>query len=370
MIPRPRLHTFAAAMLAVAAAAGCRSSPTDPSRPGTYVVTFLGAPADAESFMPRAVSAGRVVGVAATADRTWSVQWVGGAFSRIGPELPAGCHSEPLAARGAFTVGQVTCTAGGSPAGQPVDVYGWISGEPVPARIFAEPFTYVGVTSAGTMVGTVNPRAQFPTARSRAFLRSGGSATVLVPPGAVASEAVGITEAGEVVVTAYFDCPAIVDDDDPCRPSQAFVWTGGVWTAIPVPSRTERTVAAAVGSRGHVGGYAFGEADGVFLYRIPRRDLDGLPVIPGTRVVLTGANALGQVVGTGVRDETAGRAVSYGIVWGDERQYDITERLGGSERWQVTSALAADDNGRIAGTGIRVETGVEGAILLVPTTLR
>lgn len=357
-------------MLAVAAAAGCRSSPTDPSRPGTYVVTFIGVPADAQSFVPRAVAGGRVAGVAATADRAWAVHWLDGTFARIGPEVPAGCFSEPLAARGPYTVGQVTCTASGTPAGQPVDVYGWALGEGAPPRLFAEPFTYVAVSSGSVVVGTINPRAQFPTAQSRAFVRAGGGVTVLLPPGAVASEGVGISDEGDVVVTAYYDCPEDPDNEDDCHPSRGMVWTAGVWTEIPLPRRTERAVAAAVGSRGHVAGYAFGEADGVFLYRIPRHRLRGLPVIPGTRVVLTGANALGQVVGTGVRDEVAGRVASYGIVWGDERQYDISERIAGGERWLVTSALATDDDGRIAGTGVRVETGEEGAILLSPTTPR
>ena len=352
-------------MLAVAAA-GCRNSPTDPSRPGTYLVTFIGVPAGAASFVPRTVAEGRVAGVAATADRAWAVQWLGGAFSLVGPDVPAGCHSEPLAARGAHTVGQVTCTAGGAPAGQPVDVYGWVSGEPVPPRLFAEPFNYVGITTSGAMVGTINPRAQFPQAQSRAFIRTGAGVTVLLPPGAVASEAVGISEEGDVVVTAYFDCPE-EPEDTPCYPSRGMVWNAGAWTEIPAPRRAERTVAAAVGSRGHVAGYAFGEADGVFLYRIPRRRLDGLPVIPGTRVLLTGANARGQVVGTGIREEAGGRAASYGIIWGDERQYDLSERIAGADEWQITAALATDDEGRIAGTGIRTETGEEGAILLAPS---
>ena len=366
MIHRPLLRACAA-VLALAAAGACKKSPTDPSRPGTFVVTYIGAPAGAVSFTPRAVADGRVVGVAVFANGARAVQWAGGGFSPVGPAVPAGCHSEPLAARGGFTVGQVTCTASGAPAGQPVDAYGWYSGDPAPPRLFAEPFTYVGVTSSGsTVVGTVNPRAQFPQAQSRAFVRTAGTASVLLPPGAVASEAVGVTEAGDVVVNAYYVCE--LDADEDCFPSRAMAWNAGVWTEIPVPRTAGRAVAAAVSREGHVAGYAFGEADGVFLYRLPRRRLRALPVIPGTRVVLSGANARGQVVGTGIRTET-GRAASYGIVWGDERQYDLSERIAGTVRWQITSALATDDEGRIAGTGVRRDTGQEGAILLTPSSL-
>lgn len=367
MIHRSLVPACAAA-LAISAAA-CDGSPTDPSRPGTFFVTFIGVPADAESFTPRAVDGGRVVGVAADEDRAWAVQWIGGAFTRIGPAVPAGCHSEPLAARGGRTVGQVVCTASGDPAGQPVDVYGWEAGE-VPTRLFPEPYTFVGVNANGFVAGTVNPSAQFPMRESRAFIADGASVAVLLPPGATASEAVGITDAGEVVVNASYVC--LAESPQPCYLTRALVYSGGAWTEIPVPRTAGRAEAAAVSGEGDVAGYAFGESDGVFLYEIRRRDLDGLPVIPGTRVLLAGANGRGQVVGTGVRTEAAGRAASYGIVWGDERQYDLSERMAGPENdpWLITSALATDDEGRIAGTGVNRETGQEGAILLTPSVLR
>jgi hypothetical protein len=369
MTHRPLLRACAA-VLAAAAVAGCGGTPTDPARPGTYQVAFIGVPAGAQSFAPRAVAGERVVGVAADANRAWAVQWTAGGFSLIGPAVPTGCHSEPTAARGAATVGQVTCTATGAPAGQPVDVYGWVAGGAVP-RLFAEPYTFTGVTSDGAgVVGTVNPSSQFPQAQSRAFLRTAGGVTELLPPDAIASEAAGIGDAGDVVVTAYYDCPDEDGEaDDDCYPTRAMVWNAGAWTEIPLPGDAERAVAVAVSSEGHVAGYAFGEADGVFLYRISRRDLDGLPVIPGTRVVLTGVNSLPQVVGTGIREQTTGQATSYGIVWGDERTYDLTERIGGTIPWQITSALATDDEGRIAATGVDRQTGQEGAILLTPSNL-
>jgi hypothetical protein len=367
MIHRPLIRACAA-VLAAAAVAGCRGTPTDPARPGTYQVTFIGVPAGAQSFAPRAVAGERVVGVAADANRAWAVQWTAGGFSLIGPAVPAGCHSEPTAARGGATVGQVTCTATGAPAGQPVDVYGWVAGQAVP-RLFAQPYTFTGVTSDGAaVVGTINPSSQFPQAQSRAFLRTGGGVTELLPPNAIASEAAGISDAGDVVVTAYYDCPEGEADDD-CHPSRVMAWNADAWTEIPLPRDAERAVAVAVSSAGDVAGYAFGEADGVFLYRLSRRDLDALPVIPGTRVVLAGVNSLPQVVGTGIREETTGRATSYGIVWGDERTYDLSERIAGTVPWQITSALATDDEGRIAGTGVNRGTGQEGAVLLTPSDL-
>ncbi|HEU0298635.1 MAG TPA: hypothetical protein VFR37_04255 [Longimicrobium sp.] len=365
MIHRSLVHLCAAALLLSAGVSACRSSPTDPSRPRRFTVTFLGVPQDATGFSPRAVDAGRVVGVALGSTTVWAAQWLNGSFTRIGPAAPAGCHTEPLAARGVFTVGQVVCTTMGVPAGQPVDVYGWAAGIAVPARLFPEPYTFVGVNGSGGIAGTINPAAQFPQAQRRAFVLVGGAATVLLPPDAVASEAVGITSAGQVVVTAYRVC---AQDAPRCHESSVMVWEAGAWSEVPVPRNADRAVGAAVSAEGHVAGYGFGESDQAFLYFIRRRDVDGLPIIPGTQVVLAGANSLGQVVGTGIRVEPAGRLPSYGIVWGDERQYSLTERLvSADEDWQITSALATDDEGRIVGTAIDSGTGQEGAVLLTST---
>ena len=361
MTHRSLLRVCALALLA----AGCDRSPTDASKPDTFIVQFIGIPIGAESFTPRAVTGGRVVGTASDGESTWAVEWQGGAFRRLLPAPPAGCHSEPLAARGAFTVGQVTCTASGDPAGRPVDAYGWVAGENGP-RLFAEPYTFVAVNADGAIAGTVNPSAQFPQAQQRAFVRTAAGVTVLMPAGAVASEAAGITDAGEVVVTAEYDCA--VDAED-CVPSKVHVWSGGAWTEIDVGSGAGRVVAGAVSPRGHVAMYGFGETDQVFLYDLDDRDLDHLPVIPGTRVVLMSANARGQVIGTGIRPQTTGRATSYGIIWGAERQYDLSERIGGVDRWHISSAVAADDEGRIVGTGTSLKDGIQGPILLVPTSL-
>jgi uncharacterized membrane protein len=262
-------------------------------------------------------------------------------------------------------VGQVTCTASGDPAGRPVDAYGWVAGVNVP-RLFAEPYTFVAVNADGAIAGTVNPSAQFPQAQHRAFLRTAAGVTVLVPDGAAASEAAGITDAGEVVVTAWYDCPADAED---CVSSRVHVWSNGAWTELRVPRGSTRVVAGAVSPRGHVAMYASGETDQVYLYELDDRDLDPLPVIPGTRVVLMSANARGQVIGTGIRPETTGRATSYGIVWGAERQYDLSERIGGLDLWHISSALASDDEGRIVGTGTNLDERFEGPILLVPSNL-
>ncbi|MBW3569465.1 MAG: hypothetical protein KY467_00025 [Gemmatimonadetes bacterium] len=358
------IHRSLLPVCALALLAAC-DSPVDPSKPGTFTVQFIGVPADAESFTPRAVTGGRVVGAATDGTSTWAVEWQDGVFRRLLPAAPAGCHTDPLAARGRFTVGQVLCTASGEAAGQPVDAYGWVAGESG-ARLFAEPYAFVAVNADGAVAGTINPPAHFPGAQPRAFVRTAAGVQVLLPDGAAGSEAVGITDAGQVVVTASYACLA---DDEDCVHSRVMVWTNGAWTELRIPRSPVRVVAGAVSPGGHVAVYAFGEADQVFVYDLRRRDLDPLPVIPGTRVVLVSANARGQVIGTGVRTETSRRPTSYGIVWGAERQYDLTERLTGSSRWHVSSALATDDEGRIAGTGTNLETGEEGAILLVPSNL-
>jgi hypothetical protein len=358
MTHRPALLACALAL----AASACDKSPTDPSRPDRYDVTFLGAPAGAESFTPRAISAGRVVGTARAGTDVWAVQWSGGAFSPVGPDAPAGCESEARGARLAFTVGQITCRAGGTAT----DAYGWAAGVGALPRLFAEPYAFVDVNRSATIVGTLYPPAQFPQGAQRAFQVQGTTVTFLLPEGAVSSVATGISDEGLVAVTAYYDCTGQRD----CEPSRAMVLDAGEWREVPLLSRTDRSVTAAVSSAGHVTGYALGDADGIFLYDAPGDDdFSALPVVPGTSVEITGANALGQVVGTGFRQFAApGQQASYGIVWGDDQQFSISERIENDVPWVVTAALATDDEGRIAGAGFNLETGQDGALLLVPSS--
>jgi hypothetical protein len=358
------LHRFALLACACAGAllaAACDGSPTDPSRPGEYDVQFLGVPAGAESFTPRALSAGRVVGTARAGNVAWAVQWANGAFTRMGPDVPAECESEALGARVAFTVGQVTCYGVGD---TPTDAYGWAAGVGALPRLFAQPYGFVDVNRSAVIVGTLYPPAQFPQGTQRAFQVQGTATALLLPDGAVSSEAAGISDDGAIAVTAYYDCAGLRG----CAASRALVWSGGAWLEVPLPANADRSVAAAASSDGHVAGYTLGDVDGVFLYDAPDDDFDVLPVVPGTRVQITGVNALEQIVGTGIRQSAApGQQASYGIVWGDGHQYSISERINGDAPWQVTAALATDDEGRIAGTGFNPETGEEGAILLVPS---
>jgi len=362
MIPMPHRSALLACTCVLALfASACERPPTDPSKPDDYDVSFLGMPADAESFTPQAVAAGRVVGTARVGGVARAVQWSSGAFSPVGPDAPAGCESEALGARVSFTVGQITCLGAG---GVPVDAYGWTVGIAPHGRLFTEPYGFVDVNRSTVVVGTVNPRTQFPQASSRAFQVQGTTVTVLLPEGAVASEAAGISDDGRVAVTAYYDCAGLRG----CSETRAMVWSAGEWTEVPLVPNTDRSVAAAVSSEGHVAGYSLGGADGIFLYDAADDDFDVLPVVPGTDVEITGTNALGQVVGTGFRQFAApGQQASYGIVWGNDQQYSLSERIDDDVPWVVTSALATDEEGRIAGTGFNTELGLEGAILLVPS---
>lgn len=361
MIHRSARSALAAAALVLAA--GCGDPPTDPSRPPSeYLVTYLGAPAGAESFTPRDISGGRIVGTARGAEGTRAVQWAGGAFSPIGPAVPANCASEALGASLGVSVGQVTCAGA---AGAPEDAYGWVSGAGAPPRLFTEPYGFVDVNRTGAIVGTLYPPAAFPQATPRAFVVQGGAATLLLPEGATASEAVGISDSGRVAVTAYYVCTT---PDSDCALSRAMVWRAGTWTDVPLTRNATRSVASAVSSEGHVAGLMLGEADGAFLYNAETDDLDALPVVPGTDVQITGANGAGsgQVVGTGFRRAAAvGQEPSYGIAWGDGRQYALTDRMDG-EPWVITAALATDDEERVAGIGFNRETGQQGAVLLSP----
>lgn len=358
MLPRSTLLACTAACAVLASA--CDRTPTDPSRPERYDVVFLGIPADAESFTPRAMAAGRVVGTARAGTDVWTVQWSNGTFSRIGPDVPAGCESEPAAAHVGFTVGQVTCFG---PGEVPNDVYGWVTGVGALPRLFAEPYSFTDINRSATIVGTVNPPAEFPQASPRAFVVQGVSVTMLLPEGATGSEAVGISDEGAVAVTAYYDCTG----QDDCAETRALVWSAGTWTEVDLPADADRSVAAGISPAGHLAGYTLGGLDGLFLYDVPDNDYDALPVVPGTTVQVTGVNAEGQVVGTGFRQSAApGQQPSYGIIWGVERQFELTERIRGDDPWVITAALATDDEERIAALGFNSETGQEGPLLLVP----
>ena len=361
-MPHRSLIRACATVCAALAVCACRDTPTDPSRPDEYTVTFLGVPEGAESFIPRAVSAGRVVGVARAGSVSWAVQWANGVFTRIGPEVSPGCESEPLAARGPLTVGQVVCIEAGD---TPTDAYGWAAGVGGIPRLFLQPYTFVDVSGTGTIAATQYPPALFPDASSRAVRVDGIATTVLLPPDAAMSEAAGVSNAGDIAVTGYDICPPA---SSRCFESRVYVWSGSAWTEVPLPGDAQSAIAAAVSSAGHVAGYTFGGGDGVFLWDHEDEDMDVLPVVPGTRVEITGANALGQVVGTGFRmDPAPGQRPSYGIVWGDERLYTLSERIDGEIDWQITAALGTDDEGRIVGTAVNPENGQEGAVLLTPT---
>lgn len=348
----------AAALAAALLAAGC-GSPTDPGRPGFYTVVFLGTPPGAEAFTPVAVEGRRVYGVASAGGERWPVVWHDGTFARL-LDPPPGCAAVPWAARGGAVVGQVTCGAGGDPAGAPADAFGWGAGPGVPSgRVVAAPHGYRGVSSAG-VVGTIRPRGDFPGSTPLAFFVSpSGGVQTLLPPGAEASAAAGIADDGTVAVTAFDDC-----SPEECVRSRVAVRVEGEWRDVPLPSRTERAVAIAVSSRGDVLGYASGAAQQPFVRRGGRTRL--LPVVPGTQVVVEGVNALGQVVGTGTRAVAVpGRPSSEGLLWGAGRQYFLRERIR-TDDWEIPSAHAIDDQGFVAATGVHAASGRSGAVLLVP----
>lgn len=353
-----RPFRLAAAAAAVVLAAAC-GSPTEPGRPGFYTVTFVGTPPGAETFTPRAVAGRRVYGIAAAGSERWPVVWSDGTFRRL-LDPPAGCAALPWAARGGAVVGQVNCGAAGDPGSVPVDAYGWGQGTGLPpGRVVAAPHGYRGVSAAG-VVGTVYPRSEFPGRPHRAFLAStSGGVEVLLPPEAGASAAAGIADDGTLAVTALYDCTAAG-----CGGSRVAVRSGGAWSVLPLPPGAERAVAVAVSSQGHVLGLAGGSAGQLFVHHQGRTRV--LPVVPGTRVVVEGVNARGQVVGTGTRTTAVpGRALAEGILWGGGRQYFLRERIR-TEDWEVTSAHAIDDDGFVAATGVHAETGRSGPILLVP----
>lgn len=334
-------------LLALALAAGCRKSPSGPVRPESpYGVVYLGAPAGASFFTPAGVDRLVVVGRAEFGGQSRAVLWQGGAFDEIGPPPPAGCSSEALAISGAYTVGTVRCAD---------DVYGWSYPDDL-GRAYPLPHELRDVNATGVAVGTVYP-APFPEVRRRAFVRERGSVRELLPPGATASEAVGIADDGSVAVNAFSAC-----DEQTCAERRVFLLREGEWIEVPRPGSSPRRGATAVSSDGRVVGRV--EAGEPFIWR-PRRRVRAMSVIPGTQVDVRGVNARGLVVGTASTDAALGRA-DRAVAWGAGRQYLLTERLADGSPWQVEAAMAIADDGEIAGVGFDASTGRRGAILLTP----
>jgi hypothetical protein len=349
----PARFARAATALAVLAAAGC-GSPTAPGRPPLYTAVFVGIPPGADAFLPTVVAAGRVYGVASRGAESWVAVWTEqGGFATV-LDAGSGCRAAPRAARAGLVVGEVSCGAP-DPGGGP-DVRGWIVGAPPPAAP-ADPHDFSAVSPAGVM-GTLFPRAHFPGGVPRAFLLAGSGAEPLVPPGAEASVAGGVADDGTLAVTALSACAAAG-----CATARVAVRRDGRWTVLPLPNGADRATAVAVSSRGHVLGHAGGPVEHVFV-RLGNRTRS-LPLIPGTRVVVHGVNALGQVVGTATHPPAPGRLPGAGVLWGRERLYFLSERVAARD-WEITSATAIDDEQYVAGTGVHTASGLQGPILLVP----
>ncbi|HEX8394951.1 MAG TPA: hypothetical protein VF665_21575 [Longimicrobium sp.] len=334
-------------LVAVVLAAGCNRSPSGPVRPETYGVEFLGTPAGATAFIPADVDTGVVVGRADFPARSRAVQWRDGSFTAIGPEPGAGCLSEALATSNFYVVGIVRCAQ---------DVYGWSYPDDL-GRADARPYEFRDVNASGVVVGTVNP-APFLEPRRRAFVRERGGLRELLPPGATASEAVGVANDGSVAVNAFSACTELV-----CAERRVFLLREGEWLEVPRPGVSPRRRGHAVSSDARVAGKV--DEGEPFLWR-PRTRVRALSVIPGTRVEVRGVNRQGLVVGTARTDLSLGRpdrAVAWG---GGGRQYLLTERLQPGSPWQVEEAVGIDDQGEIAAIGTDPGTGRRGAILLTP----
>ncbi|MBB4636850.1 hypothetical protein [Longimicrobium terrae] len=336
-----------APLLALVLAAACNRSPSGPVRPEpAYNILFLGAPSGALSFTPTGVDLRRVVGYAEFGGQTRAVLWQGGAFDEIGPRPPAGCSSEALAVSAGYVVGAVRCAN---------DVYGWSYPDDL-GRADARPYELRDVNASGVVAGTLYP-APFGEARRRAFVRERGALRELLPPGATASEAVGIANDGSVAVNAFSACDSVV-----CAEHRVFLLREGEWLEVPRPGSSPRRGATAVSSDGRVAGRV--EAGEPFIWR-PRRRVTAMSVIPGTQVDVRGVNERGLVVGT-ARTEASLARPDRAVAWGGGRQYLLTERLQAGSPWQVEAAVGIDDEGDIAATGTDTSSGRKGAILLTP----
>jgi probable HAF family extracellular repeat protein len=192
-----------------------------------------------------------------------------------------------------------------------------------------------GINSAGQVVGFMLDGNSYSP---RAVLWHNSKLTTLeTPRGFTNAEARAINDSGQVVVTAHG------------THSRAFVWQDGSMTPIGTLGG-QWSFGKAINIHGHIVGNAdrpgyWGEH--AFIYK-PGSGMTALGNLPGH--IASGAlgiNAYGAVVGYSM-DANYNK---HAVMWQNGVIRDLTATLSAGSGWNLTSATAINDYGRITGAG-------------------
>jgi len=187
-----------------------------------------------------------------------------------------------------------------------------------------------GINDAGTVVGY----SEDATGAILAFQYSGGTpASLGTLPGGTTTQATAINSSGQIV--GYGDTASGATD--------AFLYSGG-FTDLGVPTGFVSSEANAIGNFGAVAGFVSTDtlSNEAFLWT-PADGMTLLGTLGGDSQAF-GVNSSGMVVG-------ASNGVAF--LYTDSHMYDLNTLLDSTGAgWQLQEALAINDRGQIAGTGL------------------
>src|ERR1017187_5815654 len=183
-----------------------------------------------------------------------------------------------------------------------------------------------------------------------AFVYSGGVASQLgTLPGGTTSRATAIDNSGNIVGRSDTGSDAAL---------HAFLYSGGVWSDFGGPPGAQGGEATAVSS-GQVAGTLNDPFGGTvaFLWTAANGMTPLGALAPGGNSQAFGVNASGDVVGSS--DGVA-------FLFHDGQMVDLATRVLSSSGWQFSQAVAINNLGQIVGTGTRDDQ--QHAFLLSPTS--
>jgi probable HAF family extracellular repeat protein len=203
-----------------------------------------------------------------------------------------------------------------------------------------------GINDPGIVVGYSSTGA----VSEMAFVYSGGVASQLgTLPGGTTSRATAIDNSGNIVGRSDTGSDAAL---------HAFLYSGGIWIDLGVPTGYQWSEATAVSS-GQVAGTLNDPFGGTvaFLWTAANGMTPLGALAPGGNSQAFGVNAPGDVVGSS--DGVA-------FLFHDGQMVDLATRVLSSSGWQFSQAVAINNLGQIVGTGTRDDQ--QHAFLLSPTS--
>jgi uncharacterized membrane protein len=154
-----------------------------------------------------------------------------------------------------------------------------------------------GINAAGDIVGAFGTiRTRFYWGYAHGFLRSNGAVTRVDMPRAFATQALGINGGGQIV-GRYLDTPIMVDFDYYIQgKAHGFLRSNGVFTKIEPPGAVA-SGASGINDAGQIVGW-FGDGHSAHGFLFDGNGYTSIDVPGAIRTSALGINAAGQIAGT------------------------------------------------------------------------